>query len=68
LSYVGDPVALPFLQKVLQATIRIDSIAIEGIRRIGTPEAKSVLAQLAASSGEERAKLASDALRRFGDR
>jgi hypothetical protein len=66
LSYIDDPVALPFLQQILQATIRFDSIAIEGIRRVGTPDARSALAQLAASSDEERAKLALDALRRLG--
>ena len=67
LSHVVDPVAVPFLRGVLLAG-SVDYIVIEGLRRIGSGEAKAVLEEASRSSDAERAALARDAIRRIGSR
>jgi hypothetical protein len=67
LSYVVDPVAVPFLREVLLAGT-VDNIVIAGLRRIGSGEAKAVLEEASRSSDAERAALARDAIRRISSR
>jgi HEAT repeat protein len=68
LSYVGDPVAVPFLRELLTAVPRVDAIVIEGLRRIGSPEALAVLDEATRSPDPHRAALARDAIRRIPTR
>lgn len=44
LSYVEDPVAVPYLQRLLSPNRLVAPIAISGLERIGTPEAVRALA------------------------
>jgi hypothetical protein len=68
LSHVVDPVAVPYIEEALSATTRVDPILIEGLRRIGSAEARAVLEQAATSSSADRAALARNALARLSSR
>jgi hypothetical protein len=68
LSYVVDPVAVPFLRELLTALPRLDAIVFEGLRRIGSPDAQAVLDEASRSSDPNRAALAKDAIRRIPTR
>lgn len=43
LSFVQDPIAVPYLEKALNAGHLIENIAINGLRRIANPDAVEVL-------------------------
>jgi hypothetical protein len=43
LSYVNDPVAVPYLKRILLANKLVEPIAIEGLERIATPDAVQAL-------------------------
>jgi hypothetical protein len=65
LSRMVDPVAVPCIRDVLQATTRVDFVLMSGLIRVGTEDARRVLVEMSASADAERATLARDALRRF---
>lgn len=43
LSYVNDPIAVPYLKRVLESDRMVESVAINGLVRIGNREAVEVL-------------------------
>jgi hypothetical protein len=43
LSYIKDPIAIPYLKKILGANKLVEPTAILGLERIGTPEAARAL-------------------------
>jgi hypothetical protein len=43
LSYVNDPVAVPYLKRILLANKLVEPIAIQGLERIATPDAVQAL-------------------------
>lgn len=53
LSYVRDPVALPFLRQLLVSKTGLEGIVVDGLGRIGTAEAVDELERLAQSSAVE---------------
>lgn len=65
LSYVVDPVAIPYLEAVARATNSHDQVIVEGLIRIGTPLARAVLDGMAASADKRRSVLSRGALQRF---
>jgi hypothetical protein len=65
LSYVVDPVAVPCMEAVARETSNLDRFIVEGLVRIGTPLARTVLDGMAISTDRERSALSRDALRRF---
>lgn len=66
LSYVRDPVAVPYLQMVLHARPLVDGFAIDGLERIANEAAVRVLiSALATSETPETARLARAALQRI---
>lgn len=64
LASISDPVTVPYLREVLQATRNLDWIVLPGLVRIGAP-AGSVLLEMSQSPDPERAAMALDALRRL---
>jgi hypothetical protein len=64
LSYVRDPVAVPFLQKLLTTNWRVQPSAIVGLERIASRDAINVLA-LAAKEQGDTSTLAKSALERI---
>jgi hypothetical protein len=64
LKYVTDPIAVPYMRRVLARTNWVDWILFEGLVRIGTEEAREVLVSAAGEPGE-RAELARGALARL---
>lgn len=70
LASVDDPIAVPYLEDVFRATnsIGVDSLVVDSLLRIGTPEAQAALFELASSPDRHRAALGSDALNRFTKR
>jgi hypothetical protein len=64
LEYVTDPIAVPYIRRVMAKTNWVDWILFEGLARIGNEEAREVLVSAAGDSGE-RAELARGALARF---
>jgi len=69
LSYIRDPVAVPYLEAVLHARRLVDGLAIDGLERIANEDALRVLIS-ALSIGEppETAPLARAALQRIGNK
>jgi hypothetical protein len=65
LSYVMDPVAVPYVSSVLQQTDSVDWLLVQGLVRHGTEQARAELIELSQSPNEERSALARDALRRL---
>ena len=68
LSYVNDPIGVRYMRYVLAATERVDSLILEGLRRINSEEARAVLAEAAQTGNGERAAIASDILRQLNPR
>jgi hypothetical protein len=62
LSYVRDPVAVPFLARTLRESKLVRSEAADGLARIATPEAVEVLNASANSSDSELNAIARSAL------
>lgn len=65
LSYVRDPVVLPFMRKVMASTNKQDAILIDGLVRLGDAGAKALLNEVLLSKDEERAALARSGLQRL---
>jgi hypothetical protein len=63
LSFVRDPVAVPFLLKAAHGTWRF-SFAIDGLGRIAGPESTAALQQLTTDPDQRVAKLAQEVLAR----
>jgi hypothetical protein len=68
LSYVNDPVAVPYLARSLMANKLVEPIAIEGLERIGTPEAVRALGPALNMSTNHSSILAKSALARIQTR
>ncbi|HKS27352.1 MAG TPA: HEAT repeat domain-containing protein [Pyrinomonadaceae bacterium] len=56
LSYVKDPVAIPFLEKALSSGKMVEPVAISGLERIDGQEAERVLAATAEAGQDEDVK------------
>jgi len=68
LSYVNDPVAVPYLARSLMANKLVEPIAIEALERIGTPEAVRALGPALNMSTNHSSILAKSALARIQTR
>lgn len=68
LAQVKDEVALPYITQIIDDTDAVDHFLIPGLVRLGTPGARSILAEMAQSSHDGRAAQASDALHGLGKR
>lgn len=62
LSYIADPVAVPFQQKLLFESKFLKEVAINGLARVGNREAVEVLIKAAKEEGPEISGLARFAL------
>jgi len=58
LSYVNDPLGVRYMRAVLMKTDRVDSIILEGLSRINTPDARAVLAEMAQGQDSDRSSIA----------
>jgi len=65
LSYVNDPIAVPYLTKVINANKLVDSIAILGLERIGNTDARSALEAALTHYDPDTVHAATDALNRL---
>ena len=65
LSYVKDPIAVPYLRRALLAQKVVESVAINGLESIGNDEAVRVLAEALGMKSGETALLARAALARI---
>lgn len=52
LSYVEDPIAVPYLEKAISANPMVDNIMITGLARIGNKEAVRILFDILAGRGD----------------
>jgi hypothetical protein len=68
LSYIRDPVALPYLAKLLQYNKLTDHFVVAGLERIDTDDAARVLLSLLNSNFADRASLSCSALLRMQSR
>jgi hypothetical protein len=64
LAYLDDPVAIPFLQEAAELDA-FATVEIEGLVRIGGPDAREALEALLRSSNQRTADMARGALNRF---
>ena len=65
LSYVEDPVAVPYLSQVLYTHKLVENTAISGLERIDSEESVKVLISALAYSYGDTSSLAREALRRI---
>jgi len=65
LSYIKDPVVVPYLKTVLAADKRLNVIAIDGLRRVGTDDALEEIISAAQSQNHETAAYAKGVLSRM---
>lgn len=65
LSYIKDPIAVPYLREAVTAGRMVEPIAITGLERIGDAEAAGVLISILENGGQETAALARFALSRI---
>ncbi len=66
LSYIKDPIAVPYLEKLLYSNKLIEPIAISGLRRIGGENSVEVLIRVINKQPDsELARLAKTALKRI---
>jgi hypothetical protein len=63
LSYIKDPIAIPYLAKLAE-TKEVESIAVNGLRRIGTDEAMEAMIVVTKNKYEPIASLAKAILRK----
>jgi hypothetical protein len=68
LSYVNDPVGVRYMRYVLTATHLVDSLILDGLRRINSAEARAVLAEAAQTGNGERAAVARSMLQHLKTR
>jgi hypothetical protein len=66
LSYVNDPIAVPYLAEVLKSDRLLEAYAISGLERIGTDEAIKALEVASRSRNRDVALMAKRALERLG--
>lgn len=62
LAYINDEVALPYVKQIVDDTDAVDHFLIPGLVRLGTAQARSILAEMAQSNDYGRASQASAAL------
>jgi hypothetical protein len=67
LSRVNDPVAVPYLEQLLESGDRLERYAIAGLERVGNLEAVRVLVNATETLGTEEAPRARGALLRIHD-
>lgn len=65
LTYVKDPIAIPWLGKILKEGVLVREQAVRGLTRIGSPEAVRTLISGLSTQDAELRLLISDALRRL---
>jgi hypothetical protein len=65
LARVSAPEAIDSIAAVIDASTQVDEFMVQGLERIGTSSARSVLLKMAASARSDRAKLAGSAIKRF---
>ncbi len=65
LSYVRDPVAVPYLERVLRSGHLVERMAVEGLEQIGNREAVQVLVSSLKTRAGDTAILARSALERI---
>jgi HEAT repeat protein len=65
LSYIKDPVVVPYLKKVLEADKRLNVIALDGLRRVATDDALEEIIFAAQSQNHETAEYAKGLLGRM---
>jgi len=65
LSYINDPVAVPYMGEVLSSNHMVETIVIAGLERMGGEEAIQVLTEASSSQEWETAELARAALERI---
>jgi HEAT repeat protein len=63
LRLISDPIAVPYLERVLAASPPFRSAAIEGLGKIGTLESAEILIRVRNGRDEEQKSLATAALR-----
>lgn len=68
LSFVKDPIAVPYLQRVLYAKQLVDSIAIDGLERVGNEDATRVLVDALNRTPPDVAQVVRAALERMEKR
>lgn len=68
LAYIDDPIVPDYLRQVIAANRLVDSIAIEGLERLGTDQAKAVLKDATHNPHADTATLALAALQRLESR
>jgi len=62
LAHVNDEVALPYIKQIVDDTDAVDHVLIPALVGLGTPRARSILAEMAQSNDDGRASQASTAL------
>jgi hypothetical protein len=62
LSWIADPVVLPFIEEIMSVTDNVDYLLVEGLARMKHVEARRLLTEMAQSYEDERAALGRDAL------
>jgi hypothetical protein len=65
LSYINDPVAVPYLERALRANKLVEPIAIKGLESISTPEAVRALSSALKMNVNHASALARSALSRM---
>jgi hypothetical protein len=65
LSYVEDPIAVPYLSRVLESHQLVENIAVSGLERIGNEDAVKVLTSALTSEYGDIPNLARGALKRI---
>jgi hypothetical protein len=68
LSYIDDPVAIPYLARLFDYAKLTDNLAVAGLERIGTDDAVRVLLSALNSGVEDRVELSRWALTRMQER
>jgi HEAT repeat protein len=64
LSYVEDPIAVPYLSQLLDAHKLVEKIAVSGLERIGDEESVKILILALSSGYGDTSDLALQALKR----
>ena len=62
LAHVYDALAVPYVREILDETDTVDHFLFPGLVRLGTPEARAILGEMARSPDEARASQAAAAL------
>lgn len=65
LSYIKDPVVVPYLKTVLEADKRLNVVAVDGLRRVATDDALEEIISAAQSQNHETAEYAKAVLGRM---